>query len=105
MAQALQYRAQDSFGEAAEDSSVLGRSKIPPEKMGKTGIRPNLRENLRISGKAALIVIQCPAPDRAVFFSFINHPQQFRDWTNGTNVSLVKVDPYTWTKDSEHRLV
>ena len=81
------------FWEVAEDSSVLGRSKIPPEKRGKTGIGPNLRENLRISGKAALIVIQCPAPDRAVFFSFINHPQQFWDWTDGTNVSLVKVDP------------
>ena len=81
------------FWEAAEDSSVLGRSRIPPEKKGKTGIGPNLKENLRISGKAALIAIQCPAPDRAVFFSFINHPQQFWDWTDGTNVSLVKVDP------------
>ena len=78
---------------AAEDSSVLGRSKIPPEKRGKTGIGPNLKENLRISGKATLIVIQCSAPDRAVFFSFINHPQQFWDWTDGINVSLVKVDP------------
>ena len=81
------------FWDAAEDNSVLGRSKIPPEKRGKTGIGPNLKENLRISGKAALIAIQCSAPDRAVFFSFINHPQQFWDWTDGTNVSLVKVDP------------
>ena len=39
------------FWEAAEDSSVLGRSRIPPEKRGKTGIGPNLKENLRISGK------------------------------------------------------
>ena len=81
------------FWDAAEDSSVLGRSKIPSEKRGKTGIGPNLKESLRISGKAALIAIQCSAPDRAVFFSFINHPQQFWDWTDGTNVSLVKVDP------------
>ena len=81
------------FWEAAEDSSVLGRSKIPPEERGKTGIGANLKENLRISGKAALIAIQCPAPDRAVFFSFINHPPQFWDGTDGTNVSLVKVDP------------
>ena len=81
------------FWEAAEDNSVLGRSRIPPEKRGKTGIGPNLKENLRISGKATLIAIQCPAPDRAVFFSFINHPQQFWDGIDGTNVSLVKVDP------------
>ena len=81
------------FWDAVEDSSVLGRSKIPPEKRGKTGIGPNLKENLKISGKATLIAIQCSAPDRAIFFSFINHPQQFWDWTDGTNVSLVKVDP------------
>ena len=81
------------FREAVEDSSILGRSRIPPEKRGKTGIGLNLKENLRIFGKAALIAIQCPAPDRAVFFSFINHPQQFWDGTDGINVSLVKVDP------------
>ena len=81
------------FWEAAEDSSVLGRSRFPPEKRGKTGIGPNLKENLRISEKTALIAIQCPAPDRAVFFSFINHPPQFWDGTDGTNVSFVKVDP------------
>ena len=22
-----------------------------------------------------------------------NHPQQFRDWTDGTNISLVNIDP------------
>ena len=81
------------FWDPAEDNPVLGRSKIPPKKRGKAGIGSNLKENLRISGKAAPIAIQCPAPDRAVLFSFINHPQQFRDWTDGTNVSLVKVDP------------
>ena len=45
------------FWEAAEDSSVLGRFRIPPEKRGKTGIGPKLKENLRISGKAAFIAI------------------------------------------------
>ena len=45
------------FWEAAEDNSVLSRSRIPPEKKGKTGIGPNLKENLRISGKAVLIAI------------------------------------------------
>ena len=81
------------FCDVAEDNSVLGRSKTHQKKKGKTGIGPNLEENLRISRTAALIVIQCAAPDRAIFSSFINHPQQFRDWTDGTNVSFVKIDP------------
>ena len=34
-----------------------------------------------------------------------NHPQQFRDWIDGTNVSVRKDLPYTWTKDSEYKLV
>uniref|UniRef100_A0A7N2MVD7 Uncharacterized protein n=1 Tax=Quercus lobata TaxID=97700 RepID=A0A7N2MVD7_QUELO len=63
------------------------------KKKDKTGIGPDLKENLRIFGTAALIAIQCAAPDRAVLSSFINHPQQFRDWTDGTNVSFVKIDP------------
>uniref|UniRef100_A0A7N2LUU9 Beta-glucosidase 11-like n=1 Tax=Quercus lobata TaxID=97700 RepID=A0A7N2LUU9_QUELO len=41
------------------------------KKKDKTGIGPSLKENLRVSGKAALIAIQCAAPDRAVLFSFI----------------------------------
>ena len=40
--------------DTAEDSSVLGRSKIPPEKKGKTGIELNLKENLKISGESCL---------------------------------------------------
>ena len=63
------------------------------KKKGKPGIGPNLKENLRISGKATLIAVQCAVPDGTVLFSFINHPQQFRDWTDGTNVSFVKTDP------------
>ena len=93
MAQALQYRAQNSFGMQPRTIQSSTDLKSHQKKRGKTGIGPNLKENLRISGKAALIAIQCSAPDRAVLFSFINHPQQFRDWTDGTNVSLVKVDP------------
>ena len=63
------------------------------KKKGKPGIGPDLKENLRLSGKATLIAVQCAAPDRAVLFSFINHPQQFRDGTDGTSVSPVKIDP------------
>ena len=93
MAQALQYRAQNGFGMQPRTIQSSADPRSHQKKKGKTGIGPNLKENLRISGKAALIAIQYSAPDRAVLLSFINHPQQFRDWTGGTNVSLVKVDP------------
>ena len=93
MAQALRYRAQNSSGIHPRTIQSSADPKSHQKKRGKTGIGPNLKENLRISGKAALIAIQCSAPDRAVLFSFINHPQQFRDWTDGTNVSFVKIDP------------
>ena len=36
------------------------------KKRGKIGIKPNLKENLRISEKAALIAVQCATPGRAV---------------------------------------
>ena len=93
MAQALQYRAQNSFGMQLRTIQSSADPKPHQKKKGKTGIGPNLKENLRISGTAAIIAIQCAAPDRVVLFSFINHPQQFWDWTDGTNVSFVKIDP------------
>ena len=37
------------------------------KKKGKPGIGPNLKENLRISGKATLIAVQCAAPDKPYF--------------------------------------
>ena len=49
------------------------------KKKDKTGIGPSLKEKLRISGKAALIAIQCAAPDRAVLCNLFKHPQQFWD--------------------------
>ena len=45
------------FWEAAEDSSVLGRSKIPPEKRGKTGIGLNLKRDLKYLGKVTLMTL------------------------------------------------
>ena len=38
-------------------------------------------------GKAAITVIKYSAPDRAVLFSFYNHPQLLWVWADGTNIS------------------
>ena len=39
-------------------------------------------------GKAALTAIQYSAPDRAILFSFYNHPQPLWVWADGTSISL-----------------
>ena len=82
-------------GEAAKDGAVLGRPQSPTKKRGKSGIGTNLKENLKYLGKAALTTfpIQSFAPNRAVVFSFINHSQRLGSWTDGTSISLGKVDP------------
>ena len=65
----------------------------PTGKRGKSGIGLSLKENLKYPGKAAFTAIQYSAPDRAAFFGFYNHPQRLWVWTNGTSISLGKVDP------------
>ena len=62
-------------------------------KRGKNGIGLSLKENLKYPRKAALTTIQYSAPDRAVFFSFYNHPQRLWVWADGTSISLGKFDP------------
>ena len=37
--------------------------------------------------KAAISAIKYSAPDRAMLFSFYNHPQPLWVWTNGTSIS------------------
>ena len=44
-------------------------------------------------GKADLTAIQYSAPDRAMLFSFYNHPQPLWVWTDETSIRLGKVDP------------
>ena len=53
-------------------------------------------------GKAAFTTIQYSAPDRAIPFSFYNHPQPLWVWVDGTSISLGKVDPTRrrWIKDT-----
>ena len=92
-AQALQCRAPNSSVMQPRTTQSSADPKPHQKKKDKTGIGPSLKENLGISGKVALIAIQCAAPDTAVLCSLINHPQQFWDQTDGTNISLVKGDP------------
>ena len=44
-------------------------------------------------GKAALTAIQYSAPDRAIPFSFYNHPQPLWVWADGTSINLRKLNP------------
>ena len=41
-------------------------------------------------GKTAIIAIEYSAPDRAMLFSFYNHPQPLWVWADGTSISLGK---------------
>ena len=43
-------------------------------------------------GKAAITVIKYSAPDRAMLFSFYNHPQPLWVWVDGTSISLGKLN-------------
>ena len=43
-------------------------------------------------GKAAITAIEYSAPDRAMLFSFYNHPQPFWVWADGTSISPEKSD-------------
>ena len=41
-------------------------------------------------GKAAIIAIKYSAPDRAILFSFYNHPQLLWVWADKTSISPKK---------------
>ena len=43
-------------------------------------------------GKAAITAIKYSAPNRAMFFSFYNHPQPFWVWADGTSISPGKLN-------------
>ena len=60
---------------------------------GQKRYRTKFERKSKISGKAALTVTQCSAPDRAAFFDFYNHPQRLWVWADGTSISLGKFDP------------
>ena len=43
-------------------------------------------------GKAVITAIKYSAPNRAMFFSFYNHPQPFWVWADGTSISPGKLN-------------
>ena len=43
-------------------------------------------------GKAVIIAIKYSAPDRAMLFSFYNHPQSLWVWADGTSISPGKLN-------------
>ena len=43
-------------------------------------------------GNAAITAIKYSASDRAMLFSFYNHPQPFWVWVDGTSISLEKLN-------------
>ena len=43
-------------------------------------------------GKTAITAIKYSAPDRAMFFSFYNHPQPLWVWADGTSISPGKLN-------------
>ena len=45
-------------------------------------------------GKAVITAIKYSAPDRAMFFSFYNHPQPLWVWADGTSISPEKLNLY-----------
>ena len=57
--------------------------------MGKGPLNSVATKN---KGKAAITAIKYSAPDRAMIFSFYNHPQPFWVWANETNISLIKLN-------------
>ena len=44
--------------------------------------------------KAAIIAIKYSAPDRAILFSFYNHPQPLWVWADGISISPEKLNLY-----------
>ena len=43
-------------------------------------------------GKAVITAIKYSAPDRAMLFSFYNHPQPLWVWANKTSISPIKLN-------------
>ena len=57
-------------------------------------ISPNRKSTkmTKNKGKAAITAIKYSAPDRAMLFSFYNHPQPLWVWADGTSISLMKLN-------------
>ena len=47
---------------------------------------------IKDKGKAVITAIEYSAPDRAMLFSFYNHPQPLLVWVDGTSMSPRKLN-------------
>ena len=57
--------------------------------MGKGPLNSVATKN---KGKTAITVIKYSAPDRAILFSFYNHPQPLWIWADKISISLIKLN-------------
>ena len=57
--------------------------------MGKGPLNSVATKN---KGKTAITVIKYSAPDRAMLFSFYNHPQPLWVWADKISISLIKLN-------------
>ena len=57
--------------------------------MGKVPLNSVVTKN---KGKAAITAIKYSAPDRAMLFSFYNHPQPLLVWADKTSISPIKLN-------------
>ena len=57
--------------------------------MGKGPLNSVATKN---KGKAAIIAIKYSAPDKAMLFSFYNHPQPLWVWADKTSINLIKLN-------------
>ena len=66
-------------------------------------ISPNRKSTKTIKNKrkATIIAIKYPAPDRAMLFSFYNHPQPLWVWADGTSVNLIKLNLHVDVRGGE----
>ena len=74
-----QERYRNSFGEKPNTSTLM--EKGPLDNMAT-----------KDKGKAAITTIKYSAPDKAILFSFYNHPQPLWVWADGTSINLGKLN-------------
>ena len=57
-------------------------------------ISPNRKstKTTKNKGKTVITAIKYSAPDRAMLFSFYNHPQPLWVWANGTSTNPIKLN-------------
>ena len=70
-------------------------------------ISPNRKstKTTKNKGKAVITTIKYPTPDRAILFSFYNHPQPLWVWADGTSISPIKLNLHVDVRERGKKLV